>query len=179
MGEEKVYHVVDKWDASQVKNLLDESAKQYILDQYKYEESNFLVDIRLVLCFLPVCAAFYALIYDFMHPFPESADVLKTCVYSYFALMIIMTIYSTYVESNTILIAYKKGRGNKKSKIRVMSKMKRFDDQYTLIVEGPKSKNSCTKSVGNYFDINGVFAEKKFEQDLRSVFKFQKGPKGN
>lgn len=165
---------VDKWDAGQVKNVLDETAKQVILQHFKYDENNLLVDIRLFLCALPVGAAFYALIYDFLHPFPESAGVLKICVYGYLVLIIILTLYSTFVESNTILIAYKKGKN--KLKIKLLSKMRRFDDQYTLILEGPKTKNSWTKSVGNYFDVNGVFVQKKFEQD---VVRLHKGPKNS
>lgn len=176
MSEEKVYHVVDKWDAGQVKNLLDETAKQFVLDHFKYVESNLLVDIRLALCAMPVVAAFYALVYDFFHPFPESSSVLKLCVYAYIVSMIILTLYSTFVESNTILIAYKKGKGKNKTKIRLMSRMRRFDDRYTLIIEGPKGKNSCTKSVGNYLDVNGVFVEERFEQDL---LKLHKGAKIN
>lgn len=165
---------VDKWDAGQVKNVLDETAKQVILQHFKYDESNLLVDIRLFLCALPVATAFYALIYDFLHPFPESAGVLKICVASYLILIILLTMYSTFVESNTILIAYK--RGKNRFKVRLMSKMKRFDDQYTLIFESPKKKSAWTKSVGNYFDVNGVFVQDKFEQD---VAKLHKGPKSN
>lgn len=165
---------VDKWDAGQVKNVLDETAKQVILQHFKYDESNFLVDIRLFLCALPVIAAFYALIYDFMHPFPESAGVLRVCVYAYLILIVILTLYSTFVESNTILIAYKKGKN--KIKIRLMSKMKRFDDLYTLIFENEKGTNKMIKSVGNYFDINGVFVQDKFESD---VIKLHKGPKNH
>lgn len=167
---------VDKWDAGQVKNVLDETAKQVILQHFKYDESNFLVDIRLFLCALPVVAAFYALIYDFLHPFPESAYVLKTCVYAYIVLIIILTLYSTFIESNTILIAYKNKGKNTKIKVKLISKMKRFDDQYTLIFEGPKSTNQWTKSVGNYFDVNGVFVQERFEQD---VVKLHKGAKNN
>lgn len=165
---------VDKWDAGQVKNVLDETAKQVILQHFKYDESNLLVDIRLLLCALPVGAAFFALIYDFLHPFPESAEVLKICVYAYVALIIILTLYSTFIESNTILIAYKKGKN--KLKIKLLSKMKRFDDQYTLILESQKGKNSWTKSVGNYFDVNGVFVQDRFEQD---VVKLHKGAKNH
>lgn len=168
---------MDKWDAGQVKNVLDETAKQILLQHFKYDESNLLVDIRLFLCALPVASAFFALIYDFLHPFPESAPVLKVCVYAYIVLIVILTLYSAFVESNTILIAYKRGPNKKnRVKVKLLSKMKRFDDQYTLILEGPKSKNSWTKSVGNYFDVNGVFVQDKFEQD---VVKLHKGTKNH
>lgn len=167
MSEETIK--VDKWDAGQVKNVLDETAKQTILQEFKYNESNLLVDIRLFLCALPVGAAFFALIYDFLHPFPESAGVLKICVYAYIVLIIILTLYSNFVESNTILIGYSKNKS--KSKIKVLSKMKRFDDMYTLIIEKPKSKLSFTKSVGNYFDVNGVFVHGRFEKDVKKLYK--------
>lgn len=166
---------VDKWDSGQVKNVLDETAKQIMLQHFKYEESNLLVDIRLILCALPVASAFFALIYDFLHPFPESAGVLKICVFSYLVLVTILTLYSSFIESNTILIAYKKFPNRKnKTKVKLLSKMKRFDDQYTLILETPQKNNSWTKSVGNYFDVNGVFVQDRFEQD---VVKLHKGTK--
>lgn len=165
---------VDKWDAGQVKSVLDETAKQVILQHFKYDESNLLVDIRLILCALPVASAFFALIYDFLHPFPESAYVLKICVYAYIVLIIILTLYSNFLESNTILIAYRRGRN--KTKVKLLSKMKRFDDQYTLILEGPKNKHSWTKSVGNFFDESGIFIQTRFEQE---VVRLHKGGKNN
>lgn len=152
--------VIDKWDSGQVKMVLDETAKRHILTKFNYEESNFLVDIRLFLCLLPVGSAFFALFYDFMHPFPESEQVLRGCVYAYIVLMIILTVYSTYVESNTILIAYKG-----KKKIKVSSIMKRFNDKYTLVVGDKK----WTKSVANYFDVNGEFLMQKFENDVAKL----------
>lgn len=168
---ETIYHVVDKWDATQVKNILDETAKQYVLDRFKYQESHYLIDIRLVLCALPVFSSFYALIYDFLYPFPQSANVMRICVYSYLILMTILTLYSTFVESHTILIGNKKGRGKNKSKIVVRSWMKRYDEHYTLTIVGPKNTVSLNKSVGNYFDVNGVFIEQKFEQEIFKLHK--------
>lgn len=164
---------VDKWDAGQVKNVLDETAKQVFLQTLHYEESNLLVDIRLFLCALPVASAFIALIYDFMYPFPESAHVLNICVYAYIVLMVILTLYSTFVESNTILIGHKKARGGKKDQVKLISKMKRFDDIYTLIFERkkPKTSASFSKSVGEYFDVNGKFLDVKFQKHVMSLHK--------
>lgn len=165
---------IDKWDAGQVKNVLDETAKQVILQHFKYNESNFLVDVRLFLCFLPIAAAFFGMIYDYLNPFPQSAAVLKICVYSYIFFTIILTVYSVFVESNTILIALKKGKNKREIRIKLLSKMKRFDDQYTLILEGPREKNSITRSVGRYFDVNGTFVQNKFEQDVVKLHKWDK-----
>lgn len=170
MSQEEIIKV-DKWDAGQVKNVLDETAKQIILQQFKYDESNFLVDIRLFLCALPVGAAFFALIYDFLHPFPESAQVLKVCVYAYIILICVLTLYTNFVESNTILIGYTKQKNKNPTKIKLLSKMKRFDDQYTLIMEKSNNQVSWTKSVGNYFDVNGVFVQNRFEQDVKKLYK--------
>ncbi|KAG9510044.1 putative signal peptidase complex subunit 2, partial [Fragariocoptes setiger] len=165
--DETEYITVDKWDGGAVKSVLDETAKQVILQHFNYVESNLLTDLRLFLCSLPVASAFFALIYDFMYPFPESAPVLRVCVYSYIVLMIILTLYSTFVESNIILIAYKD-----KKKIKVSSTMKRFDDKYTLSVElGEKKPKSLTKSVSNYFDSSGTFLQQRFENDVIKLHK--------
>lgn len=51
--------------------------------------------------------------------------------------------------------------------------MKRFDDMYTLIVEKspPNISNSFSKSVGNYFDVNGAFLDAKFQKDVQALDK--------
>ena len=163
---------VDKLDAGIVKTTLDETAKLVLLQSFKYIESNKIVDIRLGLCALPVLSALVALIYDYMYPYPASEPVLRVCVYSYFALIIVLTLFSSYVEPNTIMIGHKFKKGVKKDEIKLMSTMKRFDDKYTLTVERkPGSRVERTCSVGDFFDVNGTFLDSKFQNYVWALLK--------
>lgn len=52
-------------------------------DKFGYVESHKLMDMRLLICTVAVGFSLFALIWDFLRPFPESRPVLIMCVLSY------------------------------------------------------------------------------------------------
>ena len=65
-----------------------------------YTENFNLMDGRLVICAVAVGVAMFALLWDFLNPFPKSRPVLIGCVASYFFLMGVLTLYTTFKVSS-------------------------------------------------------------------------------
>lgn len=54
-----------------------------MIDTYGFVESHYLMDTRLAICTIAVAFAGFALLWDYLHPFPASKPVLICCVLSY------------------------------------------------------------------------------------------------
>ncbi|XP_052782837.1 signal peptidase complex subunit 2-like isoform X1 [Mya arenaria] len=168
---------IDKWDSAALKNALDDGAKKVMLDKFGFTESHKLMDGRLFICTVAVVFAMFALVWDYFRPFPESRPVLIICVLSYFFLMGVLTVYTTYMEMGIFLVALDKDRTrvDPDNKWDLASKLKKYDDKYTLsmtFTDGKTNKTrsgEITKSVAEFFDENGVLCFDLYEPEVRML----------
>ena len=115
---------IEKWDWNAVKNALDDSARKFLTSQSGFQEDHALMNGRLVLSTIAILFSGYALLDDWLHPFPESRSTLIMCVVAYFLTVVILTLYTTYTERGCFVAAKAKSSENKSCVWRVYSKQK-------------------------------------------------------
>ena len=175
---------VDKWDGSALKNALDDSVKHVMTEKLSFVENHSLVDGRLLICSVAVLVALFALVWDYFFPFPLSREVLIFCVLSYFLLMGVLTLYTTYREKSIFLIAHEIDPTgvDPPHTWQASSKLKRFDDQYNLtlsLTDGKTKKHReipFVKSVASFFDDEGVLHTDIFEGEVMKLQKKIRAP---
>ncbi|XP_023227218.1 probable signal peptidase complex subunit 2 isoform X2 [Centruroides sculpturatus] len=165
---------VDKWDGAAVKNALDDAVKKVFKEKFKLKENHRLMDGRLIFSTVAVSAATFALLWDIFHPFPESRSVLVCCVVLYFILMAVLTTYTTFIEQGIFLLAVDRDPSglDPDHKWTARSCLKRFSDNYNLLITFTDGKTNemreskLSKSVGNWFDENGILLYDLFELEV-------------
>ena len=175
--DEKPFFKVNKWDGVAVKNALDDAVKDILLKKYSYQENFSLMDGRLVMCGLSVAVSLFALVYDYLCPFPKSKPVLIICVAIYFAFMGLLTLYTTYKEKGIFLTAIQKDPAgfNPDNTWELSSYLHKYDDKYHLDItlHGGKSKAkreaSVVRSVANFFDEDGVLLFDLLEPEVSKL----------
>lgn len=162
---------VDKWDGSALKNALDDFAKQVLTEKFGFKESHQLMDGRLMICTISVGFAIFALLWDYLNPFPKSKTVLIACVALYFIMMVVLTVYSMYLERGCFMVALEKDKAgvDPDNVWKLVSHLKRYDDMYELFMSctdgetGQLREASICKSVANFFDENGYLCKDIYE----------------
>ena len=184
---------VDVGDVIKLKQVLDETVAAALLDPDgpALAEDQRSDNIKLVIMLLACSFAFVAQFAPL--PFPESRPVLGLCCTAYFILSGILQLVTTFYDQDSIMATNPvekakypaKNSDVEKCGIRVRTQLPRFSEYYTVILEfqrydGGKGKGgaaaapgpyvSKTWSVGNFFDVDGFFAEDLLMDEVEKVY---------
>ena len=102
--------------------------------------------------------------------------MLLFCVASYFILMGILTIYTSYIEKGIFVVAASKDSHGKDScRWEASSSLKKYDDQYELLISyydissGKVREAKSKRSVAQYFDNDGVLLMDLVEPEVTKL----------
>ncbi|VDP90740.1 unnamed protein product [Echinostoma caproni] len=150
---------VDKWNGSAVKNALDDAAKEVLSQQFELVENHSLFDGRLILCTLSVLIAGFGVLWDYLHPHPESRMVLIICVGAYFVLSGIITCYVMFVEKNIFYVGKKVDpTGLDPPDVWKLSSQVRRYNLTLVITDGTSGKTKTAvmnRRFDEFFDVKG------------------------
>ncbi|BES88580.1 signal peptidase [Nesidiocoris tenuis] len=176
-GEENKPVKVNKWDGSAVKNALDDAVTDVLTKKYSYEVNYSLIDGRLLLCGIAVGVAMFALLWDWLYPFPISRPVLIICVSTYFTFMGLLSLYTTYRERGIFFVAIQKDPiGFVPDNLwEASSMLKKYDDKYNLTLSVTNGKTghvrsgTLVRSVANFIDENGYILNDLVEPEVTKL----------
>lgn len=174
---------INKWDGAAAKNAIDDAIRKVLTEELKCKESFLLIDTKLFICALAVGVAVYALIWDYLYPFPQSKNVLAVCVLLYFMLTTILLLYTTYVEKLVFLVV-KETDGDIKRKWEVTSLIQKHDDMYYMLLlmresTGKIRQGSLKKSFAYFIDTNGMIVQSIVSFEIKRLYKYMILDKSN
>lgn len=169
-------------DHHSLKNLLDESAIEVVKSR-GYVENVRLSNIKLLMGTIIIIVALVAQFYP--KKFPENRIFLIGCIVLYIVFNAVLQLIIYTKEKNAIMFTYPPPGSFNTTGLVLSSKLPRFSDMYTLIIESsdPNSISAnkpveLTKSITKWFTKEGVLVEGLFWKGVEGLIEeYNKEPK--
>jgi signal peptidase complex subunit 2 len=164
---------VDVGDQVKLKQILDETVAATILEMIAedYRLDNMKLALMTAACAF-ACVAQFAPV-----PFPDCRPILGVCCFLYFVLSGILQGITTFIDMDCILLTKSSPTSKNNNLInyglRVRTNLPRFSEYYTVILEFQNMTDTPYVeqkwSVGQFFDVEGMFDEVGLMEAVREV----------
>jgi signal peptidase complex subunit 2 len=187
-------HVIETGDSVKVKQVLDDSTHECIIEKCGFVANYSAENLKLFLMFLSCIFALTAQFYPL--PFPESRPILGVCVSAYFIISGILQFIVSFIDLDLILTT-KPGKSYSENEKKIVEKTKslcirtqfaRFQETFILIVhedgkgkhlESNKERSEAHMYVGKYFTDKGEYDEEAYHKDvITHIKRFEEGKYG-
>lgn len=160
--------VVEKYDKVAVKNGIDDLTRKILNKKYNVTETYKTRDTRLAICSLACVFSLCGVVYDYLHPFPESKVVLGICSLSYFTITGLLYVWEWFVEKGTFYEGTLDG-----NTIRLSSMIPRYSGNYTLKGESTTGAVNMeyTKCISTWLAEDGTIVSDLVEAQVDQIYK--------
>lgn len=158
MEEVPAQQIIETGDSVKVKQVLDDSTVAAFTEAGyapNFSWENFKLFLMFLSCVFAMIAQFYPM------PFPDSRLLLAVCCALYFIISTVLQMIVVFIDKDTILFLKPK-EGFNDHEIRVRTNFPRFQEFFTVIIQGKDEKSPATTAkmyVGKYFTSKGEFDE--------------------
>ncbi|RUS31721.1 microsomal signal peptidase 25 kDa subunit-domain-containing protein [Jimgerdemannia flammicorona] len=150
---------VNRGSLTDLKNAVDDHLKKFLTTNQGYTENHLHIDIKLFLGYLSCLFAAIGSWYGYVHSFDDSRTITAVCVGAYFFLNVILFLYTTFVEKDTVFVGVKRDPVSKLT----------FASERPASSKASPSKYLLESSFGEWFDEDGVLHEPELERDLKDA----------
>ncbi|KAJ1541530.1 Signal peptidase complex subunit 2 [Cladochytrium tenue] len=176
--------VVNNYSWPDIKHTLDDSIRRILVDDWHYAENHSHTDRRLLLGYSACMVSVAATAYSFLVPFEASRWAIVCGVAAYLVLNTAMVLYALLVERDCVFVGVKRDplHMDPDQKITVSTEVDRIKAEYTFRMQfapalrvasggagGGKASVVVTRSVGEWFDVEGEFAADRFLADVAAA----------
>ncbi|KAG0179732.1 hypothetical protein DFQ28_004548 [Apophysomyces sp. BC1034] len=161
---------VTKYDATNMKNVLDDEISRFLRTEEKFTEHHRHADVKLALGYVSSFVAAGAFLYEYKQGFNEAKFVTAICVGVYWIMQLALWIYTSYVEAGIIFEGSKKTEKGEQ-RVKVVTTMDRHSPTYEMKLEYKEANKTgrlkFTQSVANWFTQDGLLSTETVDKDLR------------
>ncbi|KAI7868956.1 microsomal signal peptidase 25 kDa subunit-domain-containing protein [Spinellus fusiger] len=157
MSQQQPVHI-NKYDGTTAKITLDDQLIRFFGAEQRYKQVHTHEDVRLFLGYVSCAVAGIAFLNEYKSSFNEAKAFTLVCVVIFWLLQCVLWGYTTFVQKGVLFLGK-----DAKGVLTVKTTMKQYSPMYTVDLTYTAAHKTVqatvTKSISNWFDDQGVFAD--------------------
>ncbi|ORE01984.1 microsomal signal peptidase 25 kDa subunit [Rhizopus microsporus var. microsporus] len=165
--------LTNKYDATQIKNAVDDEIARYYTKEQNFVQSHTHTDIRLLLGYVSCFIAGGAFYYEYKTSFREAIPVTMFSVISFWILQALAAVYQYTIEKDEVFMGSQYSHGREVATLKVSGKLEKYNPKYSLkitYVDKTTTKETILKVEPNateWFTTKGILSYEAIDNDLK------------